>query len=333
MLTAVVASCLISTGVLSATSVVAIATQPTVEAAASAAGDDQLWLQYWRIAGTAERDYLSNDFFAEIAEQTGVEEPLLRNLYRYGLYFGGDQVWEKNILQRYPHYSGVRVRSELEALVEGGLMKEKPHFTVTRFGQLALEFLLEERRKKPGYLPDEIRQALSKVVRAFEPLIGGPSSPYFSRRQNSFRLKTARNQGDHEFDIFLDLLAARNIIAHNRFELMPQQPVISLLQSNPLSIELLDGISGGWLNSLDMCEARTAWGRSREECSIAFDHLANIGLASNDADGIYSVTRSGRKLNETAGRLAEIKFSSAFKVLSAMELSSVQAFFLATTDD
>lgn len=281
---------------------------------------DNIWNHFWVITSAREQSYLSTAFYHKVADEVQVDSQLLRKLVRYGLYFNGKSIYRHQVQSRYPHYSPNKIDSDLNALEHAGLIaKQETHHTVTRFGTLTLAFFVAERRKLGTYMPNHAGQALTKVTGAFDALLGKDGSAYQARRHNRFRVASKSDDRDHDFDLFLDLLAARNLVSHSRFEQMEKNAKTTNLLLSPLSQEALDGVTRGWLTNKKMCAERPAWGQTIQSCQAAFDNLVRLQLIADDGQGSFSATDSGSLLNKQANERADIRFYSAFDALSHSE--------------
>lgn len=295
---------------------------------------DTIWARYWSMSSSREQSNLSSALYDKVADKVKIDSQLLRKLVRYGLYFDGNSIYRHQIKNRYPHYSIGKIDADLKALNLAGLIaKQEMHYEITRLGSLSLAFFVEERRKLGTYMPQNIGQALAKIARAFDARLGKDGSAYKARRNNRFRIDTESSANSHDFDLFLDLLAARNLISHNRFEQMGTNTKTTSLRGTPLSQEILDGVARGWLTSAKMCAERSAWGQTAQSCQAAFNHLVRLQLISEAEQGHFSATESGFLVNKQANDLADSHFYSAFDALTHSEYCVFKNYLFSATGE
>jgi len=294
---------------------------------AERAANDQIWHHYWQVTSTLETQHLPPRLYQSLAKSANLQEGHIRLLFRYGLYFDGQTISLDLILRRYPHYSPSIVTERILSLHASGLLLRDGD--IFRFSDKATELLqaLMNARQEGGlHTPLPVLAALTKITQALELEIGTLDFPYTHRRRNRFRLNRLPNGADHEFDIFFDLLAARNLIAHNRFDLLGKTNTPIVRPKTPLSVELLDGITGGWLTTTEMCSSREQWGHSFKSCARAFSELVELGLIEPNKTEDFVATSKGMSINSMAGAVADAKFYRAFNALSLEEYQLVKAY-------
>lgn len=295
---------------------------------AERAAKDQIWHNYWQVTSTLERWQLPPHLYQNLARSMAIEEAHIQLLFRYGLYFDGQTISQDLILRRYPHYNPSIVTQRIMSLHTFGLLVRDGD--VFRFSDQAtriLRSLTFTRQEKGLKMPLAVAAALSKVTQALDLELNNGDTPYSHRRRNTFRLKRAPNGADHEFDTFLDFLAARNLIAHNRFELVGETAASKVQPKTPLSVELLDGVAGGWLTTAEKCSLREQWGHSLENCARAFSELVELGLIELKSTENFVATSKGMSLNSMAAAGADAKFYRAFNALSLKEYQLIKAYF------